>query len=779
MRKLLVALLSLMLVLPLASHASASPFLAAPAARTLLVNLVGSNGAPLPNAEIHLLTPGVTTIKVVRTDDRGQATLTMPDGFSYWLRVWADGHALIERPYVPASDGPVLTLRADAYTTLLAGLVRDDRGRPVPQATVTLYRDGYGLETTAMTNEAGVYTMRGIRADGSYTLQVEAPGFQPLSQALNPLSPNSRNQVDLALTRAFAAVTGEVVDARNAAPVSGMIVELLLAGWGVVDRTTTDSLGYFFMEAPPANGSYQVRLSRPDFETTTTAAFTATGGGWVDFSGADRIAANRLYAKITGKVMDENDRVLPKIQVHLQRQGLGTVEVATTDENGRYRFIEIPGGTYRVRAFPEGDLEQSDTDWLTVVGGQDMNGDITADFAERGNYGLETLTGTVKDHLGDPVKRAIVTVRRGSEKYTVQTDDEGHYTVTGLKASIPENPGEDEDPVSGYHVMVTSPGFLTNDQPNNLGAAPPSFVTIVDDGDNVADFTMQPQFASLGGRVLSDLGLPVEGVQVALVQEGKNEPVLVTTDRAGRYIFGDLPVSKQGRYYPALADDAYVKGAVTPDGTLIDPTTLTPANPTTFALAVRPSTGLVTGLVQAGDDQPATGALVTVIRSSDKRTFSAEVKEDGSYLVRLPLKPGDQYLVRATAPGSATAASGTVVSLENNFGTQVNLTLHPTAAVTGRVYGPDGKPREGVRVVLYSEGRALVSKSAFTDATGRYRFDELVPGRRYAVVATDSQNQLNGLAPGELVITPLIALPSGETQWADLTIPSAPAGTNP
>lgn len=776
MRKFVPAMLSLLLVLSLVSSASASPFLATPAARTLLVNLVAADGTPLKNGEVHLLTPGVSAVKTARSDERGQATLQLPAGFSFWLRVWADGHALIERPYVPASDGSVLTLRADAYNTLLTGLVSDDRGRPVARAQVSLYRGGYGLESTGMTNELGVYTLKSIRADGSYTLQVEAQGFQPVSQSLNPLSPNSRNQVDLALTRASGIVTGEVVDARNSRPVSGIIVELLLSGWGVVGRTTTDSLGYFYMEAPPSNGSYEVRLSRPDFETTSTAAFTVTTGGWVDFSGADRIAANRLYAEVSGKVTDENDNPLPHIEVHLQGQGLGTVEIATTDEKGKYKFTQIPGGTYRVRAFPNGgDLLRADTGWITVVGGRDILGDITAAFTERGNYGSESLTGKVEDHLGDPVKGAAVTVHRGSETFTAQTDEDGRYEVLNLRSSVPDSP--DDDPVSGYHVMVVAPGYLTNDQPSNQGEN--SFVPIVEGGDNVANFTMQPQSTTLAGRVLNDQGLPVEGIKVALVQEGKNEPKEVTTDRAGRYLFTDLRVAKQGRYFPVMADPAYVQGAVTPDGTLITPTTLTPASPTTFALAARPSSGLVTGLVQSGDDRPAVGALVTVIRSGDGRTFSAEVREDGSYQVRVPAVPGDQYLVRATAHDSAEAASATVATLGENFGTQVNLTLHPTAAITGRVYGPDGKPLEGVRMVLYAEGSTLVVKSTLTDATGRYHFEELTPGRRYAVLAADDQNNLSALAPGELIITPLTNLPAGETQWADLTVNTAPLGANP
>lgn len=784
MRKIVPALLSLLLVLSLAPSAGAvsSPFLATPAARTVLINLVSTDGTPVPNAVIHLLTPGTPVARVARTNSQGQVSLEVTNGFSFWIRVWADGYALIEQPYVPASDGPVLTLRATPYTTLVTGVVRDDQGLPVARAQVNLYRAGYGLESTAMTNDLGLYTMKSVRADGSYTLQVEAKGYQPVSQSLDPLNPSGRNQADVALTPAFGTVTGEVVDGRSNRPVGGVKVELLLGGWGVVDTTTTDSLGYFYLPVPPlTNGVYQVRLSRLGFETSTSAGFSSTPGGWNDFSGANRFTVNRLHAKINGKVADADNKPLQQVEVHLHREGLGTVEIVKTDDEGKYQFTQVTSGNYRVRAYPTGDLVRSDSGWLTVAGGDDLTANLVAVVPTKTGYGSESLAGTVTNHLGDPVVDATVTIHRGQEVLTAQTDEEGRYDIP-VSATIPDNLGDDDapDPSTGYHVSVSAPRYLTNDQvQTDDETPPPGLVAIQIDADNQANFVLQPETASIAGRVVSDRGQLLPGVKVGLLQEGRSVVAETSTDAAGRYQFPDLPFAKQGRYIPVIMDADYVHGPIAPGGTPVDPTTLSPANPTSITLMTRPSFSIIQGLVQAGSDKAADGAEVTVLRPADGRSFTTASGADGSYQLKVPAVPGEQYLVRATTKDAAANADASVTILENTYGAQVNLTVHPTASISGRVFQPTGKAAAGVRMILYAEGSAVPAKTAITDAAGGYRFTDLTPGRRYAVLAEDPLSELSALAPGELVITPLIALPSGQTQWADLMVSLPPAPVNP
>jgi len=769
---LVLSLALLGLTAPAATAADLS-FLVPASTPPLRVTVISTGGIPLPEAEVQLLTPGLPGILSERTDEQGRATLSLPPGHSFWLRVWAEGYGLVERAYVPASDGAALTLTAEPYTAFLTGMVRDSRGLPVAGATVELFRAGYGLEATSRTNELGVWTLSSVRADGEYTLQVRADGFRPYSQEIGPLDPTRRNQVDLTLPFATGRITGEVVAGTRGTPVVDATVQLLLDGWGPVATVRTDRTGFFALAAPPAEGGvYRLRVSRYDHETITTSPFSLQEGDWLDFSGEDRLVLNRLYADIAGKVFDENAQPMKNVEVHLQRAGVGTVQVARTDDEGRFAFAEVVGGTYRVRAFPGGSLVNSDTGWMNVAGGDRVNANIVAEQADTYSYGSAVLSGTVKNHLDEPVAGAEVKVTRGSHTWTAKTDEDGRYDVS-LSANISNSPGD--EPGTGYHVSVKVSGYLYTDQPYVEEGTAPSLVDLRR-GNNTADFVLQPERATVAGRVVSDRGEPLAGVKVGLREEGRNRITETVTDAAGRYEFKDLPVAKQTRYLPAISDPAYVAGAVEPDGAPHEPAPLNPAAPGNVVLVARPAETLFLGLVQAGDDRPAAGAEVTVIRTSDGETFSGKVAEDGSYAVRVPAAPGEAYLVRAQSEDSVLSAAGGVLQPGTSFGVQANLTTHVPASITGRVVGADGAPLSGIRVALYAEGRKTADRVAYTDAEGIYRFDNLVPGRRYAPVAVDpSSGARSATAPGEVVITPLVGLPSGETVWTDIRLDALPA----
>jgi len=770
MRKYIALLLSLVFLVASAPGAAAADlsFLLPATSAPLRVTLISTDGTPLPEAEVQVLTPGLPGITSARTDQKGQATIALPAGHSFWLRAWAEGYSLTERAYVPASDGPAVTLTAEPYTAVLTGVVRDERGLPIPQATIELFREGYGLEATARTNDLGVYSLSTARAGGEYTLQAHADGHRPATQEMVSLEAQRRNQLDMTLTSAVARVTGEVVSGVRGTPVWDATVELLLTDWGPVASVRTDRSGYFSLSAPPLEGGiYQLRVSRYDHDTITTGTFTLQDGSWRDFSGENRVVLNKLFARVDGRVYDENAQPLKNVEVHLQRAGLGTVQVARTNDEGRFSFPEVTRGTYRVRAFPGGNLVPSDSGWLDVAGGETVTANVDAEAPDTTSHGTAILSGTVKNHLEEPIADAVVRVSRGSQTWTARTDEQGRYDLN-LPANIPDN--LTDDPSTGYHVSVKVNGYLYTDQPVTEGGNAPGLLDLRKGSNNTADFVLQPERATIAGRVVDDRGEPLAGVKVGLREEGRNKIAETVTDESGRYEFANLPVARQSRYLPVIVDPAYVGGSVAPDGTLREPQSLMPDGPNHLVLVARPAETRFLGLVQAGDDRPADGAEVTVFRSSDGASFTGEVGEDGSYDVRVPALPGEAYRVRVAGENAVLNASSEVVRPNTDLGVQANLTIHVPAAIVGRVVGSDGSPLSGIRVVLYTEGRSTADRFAYTNADGIYRFENLVPGRRYAPVAVDSSGARSATAPGEVVITPLVGLPSGETVWTDIRL---------
>src|SRR6185437_595041 len=59
----------------------------------------------------------------------------------------------------------------------VTGTVTDSTGAIVAGATVKLINDGTGVASLGVSTSTGAYSFNAVRP-GSYTLQVEAPGFQ-------------------------------------------------------------------------------------------------------------------------------------------------------------------------------------------------------------------------------------------------------------------------------------------------------------------------------------------------------------------------------------------------------------------------------------------------------------------------------------------------------------------------------------------------------------------------------------------------------------------------
>ena len=69
------------------------------------------------------------------------------------------------------------TQAQSSYTSQIRGVVTDASGAVVQNATVTITNEGTNIASSAKTDSTGAYILTGLRPD-SYTVKVEAPGFQ-------------------------------------------------------------------------------------------------------------------------------------------------------------------------------------------------------------------------------------------------------------------------------------------------------------------------------------------------------------------------------------------------------------------------------------------------------------------------------------------------------------------------------------------------------------------------------------------------------------------------
>jgi len=69
------------------------------------------------------------------------------------------------------------SLAQASYTSQIRGVVTDQSGASIPNATVTITNDATGIASTAKTNDHGEFLLTGLRPD-QYTVKAQAPGFQ-------------------------------------------------------------------------------------------------------------------------------------------------------------------------------------------------------------------------------------------------------------------------------------------------------------------------------------------------------------------------------------------------------------------------------------------------------------------------------------------------------------------------------------------------------------------------------------------------------------------------
>ena len=101
-----------------------------------------------------------------------------------------------------------------SYTAQVRGIVSDQTGAVVQNATITITNDGTGIATTTRTDERGLYTFTGLRP-AVYTMKAEAKGFQTAERKQLVLQVNQQTSVDFSLKPPGVLAT---VDVTTAAP---------------------------------------------------------------------------------------------------------------------------------------------------------------------------------------------------------------------------------------------------------------------------------------------------------------------------------------------------------------------------------------------------------------------------------------------------------------------------------------------------------------------------------------------------------------------------------
>lgn len=494
------------------------------------------------------------------------------------------------------------------------------------------------------------------------------------------------------------------------------------------------------------------------------SAQAPAAGGPAQSTPRDGVGAPaRGTATIRGRVLAAGSGdAIRRAEVRLQGVGRGLFppRSATTDDEGRYQFTELPAGRYQLTASRGGFVSLEYGQRRSRESGRPL------DIAERQtldaiDFALPrgaVVTGHIVDDAGEPVAHAGVSVAHyryvaGRRQLTTvggdTTDDRGEFRVFGI-------------PPGDYHLLVRFTGW-------ELGSIDQErYVTTYYPGTPVF---AESQRLSLGvGQEISGLVIPLARAATASVSgiarsaDGGPPPIpgLVQAQRLddatsdfddggatvagpdGAFTIGGLLPGRYRLELRSMRSDEAAHAEVTVDGADVAGVTLTLSSGATARGRVRFESGEPPPGVRPSD-------IFVIASPAGLGRSGAPPTAAPDWTFEIPGLRG-RVLVRAGGVGTwhlkSVALDGVdVTDLPIDFdngdvdGIEIVLTQR-TTAIAGTVADARGRVVTDVTVVVFADNRerwtaeSRFIASARPDQEGRFTIEGLPPGR-YRAIAVD------------------------------------------
>jgi large repetitive protein len=561
--------------------------------------------------------------------------------------------------------------------------------------------------------------------------------------------------------------------------IANVTITLRDAGNAIVATTTTAADGTYGFPPQPA-GSYTIEEDQPsgyssgpqNASNTVALALVAGTPGVVDFGESTGSLAGTVFLDVDEDgVQDVGDVGLPGVNLTLTgTDALGNAvnTSVSTNSSGQYVFNDLLSGTYTItEAQPGAFGDGSEVLGAGNVGatvGNDVYSSIALpvgtqatgyNFAETGS----AVTGVVfRDFNRDgtqqggdtPIANVTITLRDGSNAIvaTTTTAADGSYIFAGIAAG---NYTVVETQPLGYGSAVTSPDSVAVVVPVN-GAATASFADTL----STLSGSVYVDLNGNGTRDPGESGIAAVNVTVTGIDAGGaavNRSV--GTDATGAFLFIDLLTSngagyslnqpvQPGAYADGLDAAGSAGGSVGNDvvsaihlGVNIDATGYL------FGEGGSTISGVVFKDVNAnGTREGADTAIanVVIVARNAGNVIVATTTTDASGTYTFIGLPAGNYTIEQTQPagyGSSTPnAVSVTVGAGNSGGADFGET---TSSLAGYVWTDTnndgvrdaGEPAiQGVAVALSGTDAsgAVVNRTATSDATGAFLFDDLLGG---------------------------------------------------
>lgn len=452
--------------------ASADAFVTAAITLTLdageqrsVVNLALGPGVTITGTVTGLGRPiGGATVSAVGQDGTGFSATTDEGGCYAVGRLLGGLHTVYARaPGFVATSVPSIFVPAAGTVTGV--------GVDLPQAgsvagTVTDTRDGAPVASLVVSASLGAELyVTTTHEEGRFALTELPPAECPIATASDAhMSTRDTCSVTAGVTTArdlalapWGVVSGTVVDTSTGAPLAKVPVYAVNDAFFVA--TATDAYGRYELDGFDA-GTYRLTFGdefAPGLDSAEITFDHAHTGSVIDFE-------TPVSGVVSGTVLAAGG--VSPVEGALVALTSGDEAVVTmwTDEAGRYAFVLVTDGEYRIEAASEG-LAFAPLPAQTVSGGvRILHLDLVA--------GDDVISGTVEDRTtGLPIAEADVTIVRADPGLALTavavltTGIDGTFTVTGAV------PGT-------YRVFAKAHAFGFNARTIAVAAGVPSAVTL-------------------------------------------------------------------------------------------------------------------------------------------------------------------------------------------------------------------------------------------------------------------------------------------------------------
>jgi hypothetical protein len=438
----------------------------------------------------------------------------------------------------------------------IAGIVRDETGTAIPNATVS------AAGVTAPTGADGSYTLTNVRA-GAQTLSASAADFATWSGAI-VVTGDQTVQQDITLVRKTGNLQGRVIDAATNQPIANAEVDLLL--FPLVFATTNASGDYTITQAPAGQ---QVFIARAPgyYGKIAVVNIPAEATATLNF------ALTRKVGKLLGSV---KEALIANSGIDGARIELaGTGIAVTSDPSGGYVFVNIPTGSQVLNVSAPGFKSTQAT--AIIFADETTYKDIYLETP------VGTISGTVRNAANNqPISgaRLLIGIPFVAIYYSAFTDGSGNYTFNDVRTG-------------SVTIHAGAEGF----QPDV------ATVTVIENQNTTRDFLLTPNALPTGtitGTVRNAANnQPIGGASVSLV--GLN--LSTTSAGDGAYTLSNVPPGTH-----TLSTSATGFAASTIQVTVVSGQTLNQN------VSLAPSVGTVTGTVRnAANANPIVGAMISVV----------------------------------------------------------------------------------------------------------------------------------------------------------------------